>query len=739
MAFAPPAGVEVYMNRRRVLIGIAAFFGLAVMALVIFIAALDTNRAKQYVSSTVSKMTGRQLNINGELNVDLGWISRISVTDIQFQNAEWSKHPHMAELGLLDFEVDLWQLIRHFRWVFPAVTISEPKLVLEKNAEGAANWDFRASDTMTEPVVPKKRTEVPVLKKLAIKRGSLLFHDQVSKTHADLKSIEAEADGFLDAPVKFKAEGSYQKLPLRISFDGGSYENLRSSTDPYPVDLDLVVGKLKAKIVGNMIEPLELRGEDVTLDIQGDDMANLYPIIRLVFPKTPPYRLKGHLNHEGKVWAFSNFSGKVGDSDLSGNIRVDTAPKRPMMKADLVSNLLDFDDLAGFIGGTPETGPGETASAQQKKEVAAKPGKTKQSAAAKKVQNKNDVAAEKKSDRIFPDQKYDLERLNSMDADVRLRAKRILAPKLPIDDLNAVLKLDAGVLTFTPATFGVANGRLEIYSTFDGSDQPSKVKVDARMLHLDLKRFLSGSSFAQKTLGPIGGRIQLAGTGDSFRELMATASGSTFLVMGGGEISGMLIELAGLDVAESLGYLIRGDKSIAVRCGLVDLQGENGQMNVKTLVFDTADSVIYGEGSINLGDEKLDLVVLPVPKDFSPFSLRSYIRARGPLNDISVFPDPIRTGTDSLIKKIFNVLTVLVLSPFQPRDLAQGKDIDCDALLANAQKYDPKGVVLKDVYKARGQKPPPPQRQATRSPQKEKASTPPPQEVEPQKEPRSSD
>jgi hypothetical protein len=132
-------------------------------------------------------------------------------------------------------------------------------------------------------------------------------------------------------------------------------------------------------------------------------------------------------------------------------------------------------------------------------------------------------------------------------------------------------------------------------------------------------------------------------------------------------------------------------------------------------------------------------VVLPVPKDFSPLSLRSYIRARGPLNDVSVFPDPIKTGTDSIIKKIFNVLTVLVLTPFQPRDLAQGKDVDCDALLANAQKYDPKGVVLRDVYKARGQKPPPANRepqpqQASRAQREEKAPDPAPQ-AEERKEP----
>src|SRR5258705_4979555 len=116
-----------------------------------------------------------------------------------------------------------------------------------------------------------------------------------------------------------KARGIYQKLPMTLSLDGGSYQNLRSSKEPYPLQINLSAGKLKATIDGNLIEPLEMKGEDVTLDIQGDDMAKLYPLIRLVFPATPPYRLKGHLKHEGNVLSITNFAGQVGDSELSGN------------------------------------------------------------------------------------------------------------------------------------------------------------------------------------------------------------------------------------------------------------------------------------------------------------------------------------------------------------------------------------------------------------------------------------
>src|SRR5262245_24334150 len=663
----------------RILIWLFSVFGIIgiATATAIFFLTLDQNEAKKYISAGVSKATGRQLSINGNLKLDLGWISRLSASQIQFENAQWSKHPHMVEVGLFDVQIDLWQLLSKFRVVLPTVTISQPKVILEKNAEGTANWEFREAPTATEPV-PEERTEFPVIEKLIIKDGTFLFDNQETKARVELKLTQAEATGFLEEPVKLKAEGTYQKLPLTLFLDGGSYQNLKDIKEPYPLQINLGAGKVKAQIRGNLTDPLAMKGEDVTLDIQGDDMANLFPLIRLVFPSTPPYSLKGHLKHEGEVWSFSNFSGQVGGSDLAGTIRVDTEPKRPFMKADLVSNMLDFKDLAGFIGGTPGTATDNAASEEQKERA----------------------APEKQSERIFPDQHYDLERLSAMDANVRLRAKRILAPNLPIDDLNAKLSLNDGVLKFEPAAFGVADGRMEIYSTFDGSKNPSKVKIDARLKQLDLKRFLGNSSFAQKTIGPIGGRIDISGTGESFRELMATASGNTFLVMSGGEISELLVRLAGLDVARTLGVLVQGDKPTPIRCALLDVQGENGQMGVQTLVFDTANSVISGEGKIDLRHDKVNMVVRPEPKNFSPLSLRSYIRVTGGFKNVSVFPDPIKTGTDSLFKKIFNVLTMLVMSPLQPRDLGLGKDVDCDALIAGVQQQDPKGIVLKDVYKA---------------------------------------
>ena len=660
----------------RALIWVGAILGVIAVAIVILVATLDWNRAKGYISAGVSKATGRQLRINGDLNVEFGWISSVRASQIQFENAPWSTHPQMVEAGLVEVKVDLWQLFK-WRLVLPTVTISQARVILEKTADGSANWEFRAAPAVTGQL-PEKRTEFPVIEKLLIKDGTFLFTNQQTSTQLEVKLTQAEAAGFLEGPVKLQAEGTYQKQPMTVSLEGGSYQNLRSAQEPYPLDIKLGVGKVKANIKGHLAEPLEMKGEDVTLDIQGDDMANLFPLIHLVFPSTPPYKLKGHLKHKASVWSFSNFSGRVGDSDLSGTLRVDTGSQRPVMKADLVSTLLDFDDLAGFIGATPGTGPGEAATEEQKQRA----------------------AVEKKDDRLFPDQHYDLERLRAMDAEVQLRAKQILAPNLPIDTLVAKLSLNDGVLKFAPATFGVANGRIELYSTFDGANHPAKVTIDARLLQLDLKQLLGKSTFAQQSLGPLGGRINISGTGESFRELMATASGNTFVAMSGGEVSHLLVELAGLDVAETLGVLVKGDEPVPIRCAVVDLHGQDGQMGVQTLVLDTTDTVIFGEGKIDLRDEQLDIVLTPVPKDFSPLSLRSFIRVGGSFKKVSVFPDPLKTGTKSLLAKIANVFMVLVSAVVQPRDLWFGRDIDCETLIAGLQQKDPRGIVLKDVYKA---------------------------------------
>ncbi|HEX9144892.1 MAG TPA: AsmA family protein, partial [Candidatus Binatia bacterium] len=169
-------------RKRRALIWLGAIFGTLAIAAGVFIWTFNWNDLKQYVSAGITKATGRKLTIDGDIKVDLGWISTVRASQIRFENASWSQHPQMAEIGSLDLQVDLWQLFK-WRLVFPTVSVSQVKVFLEKNAQGKANWDFGG---LVPATVPENRTQVPVIEKLIVKDGTLVFTNQETRAQLEL-------------------------------------------------------------------------------------------------------------------------------------------------------------------------------------------------------------------------------------------------------------------------------------------------------------------------------------------------------------------------------------------------------------------------------------------------------------------------------------------------------------------------------------------------------------------------
>jgi hypothetical protein len=105
----------------------------------------------------------------------------------------------------------------------------------------------------------------------------------------------------------------------------------------------------------------------------------------------------------------------------------------------------------------------------------------------------------------------------------------------------------------------------------------------------------------------------------------------------------------------------------------------------RSLIFDTTDTIIEGKGTINARDETADLTLTPIPKDFSPLSVRSPIRIQGTFADPSIFTDPAALGVNTTIKKIANAVLTPVIGLLPPTDEGVGKDSDCNALVQQAR------------------------------------------------------
>ncbi|KGM57433.1 membrane protein [Lysobacter arseniciresistens ZS79] len=618
------------------------------LAIVVLVLLWDWNWFKGPIERQVEARTGREFEIGGDLDVDLGWVPVITADGLAFGNADWAGTPVMASARRLELALAIKPLFRG-EVLIPDIRLSAPRLNLETGEHGG-NWNFGepGSDTDVE------------FRRVWIDDGKLAFVDAANDTDikVDVATAKAE-DGATDGdgrapPIVVEGGGRWQGNAFSLEGEAESPLELQNPDSPYRIDARARAGDTRAHARGTLLDPLRLRDFDLQLALGGSNLADLYPLLGIALPDTPPYRLDGHFTRDGTTWFYNDFNGTVGDSDLGGDANVDTGGPRPYLRADLHSSRLDFDDLAGFVGGAPDTGGSESTNP----ELAAK------------------AAQEQASGRVLPDTPYQLDKLQAMDADVRLRAARINSPSLPLDDMDAHLYLENGLLRLDPLNFGVAGGDIRSTIRMDARESPIRTRADVNASGLDLSSLLPKVELAQNAIGRVGGHVQLAGTGNSVAAMLGSSNGEVAVGMGSGRISNLLMEMAGIDLAEIIKFKLTEDRLIPVRCAFGDFKVDDGLMTVRSLAFDTTDTILIGEGTISLKDERLDLVIKPRPKDRSLFAFRAPLLVDGSFANPDLRPDMGRIGLRAAI-----ALTLGNIAPpaalLATLELGPGEDASC--------------------------------------------------------------
>ncbi|WP_448481766.1 AsmA family protein [Pseudoxanthomonas mexicana] len=589
----------------------AIVFGAQAAGVVVLAVLFQWNWLRGPIERIVTWQTGRSFDIAGDLDVDLGRVTTIRADALRFGNADWSPSRTMASADRAELDVRLWPLLSgEIR--LEAIRLTRPWLRLEFGPDGRGNWIFgeRGGESRFRYTG------------LWVDEGRLVFLDPRRRTDFDIALDSVSTGDGSASPVDLKGKGRWAGNAFTVAGRVESPLALRQTDKPYRIDLRATAGPTRAHARGTLLDPFRLRDFDLRLRLAGQDMEDLFPLIGVATPSTPPYRLDGRFSRDGDTWRYDDFTGLVGDSDLGGSAAVTVGRKRPLLEANLVSKRLDFDDLAGFVGAPPQTGGEEAANAQQRAEAAA-------------------LAADA---RVLPDTPYDLTKLRAMDADVRWKAHRINAPTLPIEDMDAHLLLEAGLLRLEPLNFGVAEGDIRSTVRMDARSDVIRTKADIAVRGLDLGELFPTAQLTQSAVGRVGGNASLAGTGNSVAGILGTADGEVMLGMGRGQVSNLLMELAGLDIAEALKFLLTKDRTVPVRCAFGDFAVENGVMQARTLAFDTTDTIIVGKGKVSLKDETLDLELRPRPKDRSILALRSPLVVDGTFKDPSFRPDFKRLG-----------------------------------------------------------------------------------------------
>jgi uncharacterized protein involved in outer membrane biogenesis len=620
---------------RKIIAWTLASLLILVAILVVVIATFDWNRVKPTLNAKVSEALHRPFAINGNLAVQWqrepeegGWRAwvpwpRFVAEDITLGNPDWSKTPQMAGLKRVEFRLSPLPLLAQ-RISIPRIDLTEPDAALQRLSDGRANWTFQfdGKDPNAEP-----SPWVLDIGAIGFDKGHVSFDDQTLKTQVDVlidplgkpipfsdivgngeaKKVSDQGGTAQDYAFAFKVKGRYKGQALAGDGKIGGLLALQDAAQPFPVQADVRIGDTRAAVAGTLTDPRNLGALDLRLRLSGSSLGNLYPLTGVTLPDSPAYETDGRLiarlhDPAGASFRYESFNGKIGDSDIHGNLGFVASQPRPKLTGALVSNQLLFSDLAPLVGAD--------SNAEQK----ARGGASKQP-----------------TGKVLPVEEFKTDRWRAMDADVEFTGKRIVhSEKLPFTDLYTHVVLDDGNLRLEPLRFGVAGGKLDAQIALNGRTTPLQGKARLTARGFQLKQLFPGFEPMRTSFGQLNGDADITGTGNSVAALLGTSNGNLKMLINDGAISRDLMEIAGLNVGNYVVGKIFGDKEVKINCAAADMGIKDGLASTRLFVFDTENAIIYIDGTANFKQEQLDLKISPESKGFRLLSLRSPLYVRGP-------------------------------------------------------------------------------------------------------------
>lgn len=523
----------------------------------------------------------------------------------------WSKNPHFIEADNVKLKlryIDLWRAYNGHPIRIKSLQATKLDSYIERMSDGRASWQFS-----NKPTDPNKPVQLPSFDELLVTNGLLHIADVPLKSKIEAKvslannSIDAQPKTSKSTELKSNtltasANGTYQDLPLiiKLLLTGATITG-QSEKLPVAVKFNATVGRANLVFKGSTKDVVHMDSFAGDFSLKGPSLAAVGDLVGVTLPTTATFKSSGKIEKQDLIWRVNVDKMSIGDSQLTGKFSYDRSLSVPLLKGELGGEKLVITDLGPAFGATPDS---------------------------------------KNPNKVLPSRPFDLASLRKMNANVLVDIHYLdLKTSFlePLDPFQGRLQLKDAVLSLNDINASTADGQLKGDISLDG--RGSKALWDAKLAWngVRLERWVKQNrpdDLPPYISGKLNGGALLHGEGKSTAEILASLNGNIRSELYEGAVSHLGIEVAGLDLAESIGVLSDGDNALPVQCAVVDLQAKNGVLTPRAMVVDTDDSTVWVDGSLSLATETFNLRAMSLPKDFSPLTLRV------PLNITGQFANP---------------------------------------------------------------------------------------------------
>ncbi len=586
---------------------IAAFVG------TLFIIDVDSYRA--LIKSQSELVLGRQLTIDGEIELDLSLSPTLAVHDVALANVAGGSRPEMARIGTLAIGLELGALLRG-ELSITHLTVIDADLILERGDDGVGNWVLTGETESSQGGVGA----VPFLKHLTLRNSRLTYVgllDQRRVVDIDEASLTAESR---ESEVVVEISGAIEGVKVAAAGQIGSVGSLVGRAADWPLALAARIGTNRIAINGTIGDPWSFSGYRLAVEARISSLAAFQVLSGAAgngdpIPVLPGIRASAIFSGTPDRVAITDLRAILGDSDIAGELVVTTAGGLPSLIGALSSETIVWGDFAGGEAGA-SGGPTELPVAL----------------------------------------------IRAVEADLEIVVERLIAGDLEVTEIAAELRVQNGQLNLDVGKAVLWDGWWGGRIVADSHLTPLAVGVDVTVGQLDWDVMLAHWGVEGAIAGRMDGALSLHGRGDTVEALLESANGRIALDMGEGRINSAYTELVGRNVLAAL--LPEDDAAVThVNCAVGHFDVARGVARSSALLVDTRRVTVGGEGAIDFGGERLDFLLNPRTKDVNLLALVAPARIHGAFDSVEVSlmtSDLVIDAATSVLLGVINPVAIVI-------------------------------------------------------------------------------
>ena len=298
------------MRWKKILIIAFAVIVALIVAAYMVLSLYDFNKFKPTIARIVRKATGRELRLDGDINVRLGLTLAVSVDDVGFQNAPWGTRPELGSIQRFEAQIALLPLMRGGIEI-KRLVLRKLDILIETDDSGRSNLKLEIKEKWTVPPL--------VVHEVRIEEGLLAYRDgQSGRTYAVRVDRLTTTALTYESPIELDAKGAFDGRPFEVGGAVGPLAALMDPKETWSIKLRARVQATTTMVEGSIRDVMNARG--LTFDITAEgrsiaDLASLGGVSDL--PDFGPFTLSAQVSDAAGPIAVDELDIHAGTADLA--------------------------------------------------------------------------------------------------------------------------------------------------------------------------------------------------------------------------------------------------------------------------------------------------------------------------------------------------------------------------------------------------------------------------------------